>query len=121
MFALIKRFKRFDESGNIEAKDALLFFSLLKCATHEFEAYNFSYFLKKWRNLVDCGGLIKVNDKFFLFSKYVEMLVRKTLTFSFMKTYKGGDICELLHKKLEESNRMNNLWERLTRYVQLNN
>ena len=32
LFALIKRYKRFDESGNIEAKDALLFFSSLRCA-----------------------------------------------------------------------------------------
>ena len=32
-FALIKKYKRFVESGNIEAKDAVLFFSLLKCAT----------------------------------------------------------------------------------------
>ena len=30
LVAFIKRYKRFDESGNIEAKDVLLFFSSLK-------------------------------------------------------------------------------------------
>ena len=34
-----------------------------------------------------------------------------------MKTYKGKDIRELLHEKLEESNMINNLWESLTRHV----
>ena len=58
-----------------------------------------------------------MNDQFFLFIKYVETLVRKTLTFSFMKTYKGEDISELLHENLEESNIINNLWESLTRHV----
>ena len=115
--ALIKRYKIFDESGNIEAKDALLFFSSLKCATHEVEAYNFLHFVKKWANLVDRGRLIKVNDQFFFFIKYVETLVRKTLTFLFMKTYKGEDIRELLREKLEETNMINNLWKSLTRHV----
>ena len=114
---MIKRHKRFDESGNIEAKDALLFFSSLKCATHEVEAYNVLHFVKKWTNLVDRGGLIEVNDQFFLFIKYVETLVRKTLTFSFMKTYKNEDIRELLHEKLEEINMINDLWENLTRHL----
>ena len=83
----------------------------MKCATHEVEAYNFLDFVKKWTNLVDRGGPIKMNDQFFLFIKYVETLVRKTLTFSFVKTYKGEDIRELLHEKLEESNMINNLWK----------
>ena len=87
------------------------FFSSLKCATHEVEAYNFLDFVKKWTNLVDRGGPIKMNDQFFLFIKYVETLVRKTLTFSFAKTYKGEDIRALLHEKLEESNTINNLWK----------
>ena len=42
-YALIKRYKRSDENGNIEAKDA----------THEVDAYNFFYFVKKWASLVD--------------------------------------------------------------------
>ena len=63
------------------------------------------------------GGLIKVNDQFFLFITYIETLVRKTLTFSFMKTYEGEDICEVLHEKLEGSNMINKLWESLTRYI----
>ena len=109
LFALINRYKRFDESGNMESKDAVLFFSLLKCVTHEVEAYNFLHFVKKWTNLIDRDGLIKVNDQFFLFIKYVETPARKTLTFSFMKTYKGEDIRQLLHEKLEESNMINNL------------
>ena len=59
LFALIKRYKRFDESGNIEAEDALLFFSSLKCATHKVQTYNFLHFVKKWTDLVDRGGLSK--------------------------------------------------------------
>ena len=60
----------------------MIIFSSLKCATHEVEVYNFLHFVKKWTNFIDCGGLIKVNDQFFLFIRYA---VRKTLTFSFMK------------------------------------
>ena len=66
--------------------------------------------MKKWTSLVDLGGL-------FLFIRHVDTLVRKTLTFSFMKTYESKDIRELLHEKLEESNMINKLWEGLTRHV----
>ena len=83
----------------------------------EVDSYNFLDFMKKWTNLVDHGGIIKMNDQFFLFIKYVETLVRKTLTFSFMKTCKGEDIRVLLREKLEETNLINNLWESLTRHV----
>ena len=113
MFAMIKGYKKFDESGNIEAKNALLFFPSLKCATHEVEAYGFLHFVKKWTNLIDCGRLIKVNDQFFLFIRYVETLVRKTLIFSFTKTYEDEDIFELLQEKLEESSMVNKLWENM--------
>ena len=54
---------------------------------NEVDSYNFLDFMKKWTNLVDHGGIIKVNDQFFLFIKYVETLVRKTFTFSFMKVF----------------------------------
>ena len=56
-----------------------------------------------------------MNDQFFLFIKYVETLVRKTLTFT--KIYKAEDIRELLHEQSEESNMINNLWKSLTRHV----
>ena len=115
LFSLIKRYKKFDESGNVEAKDALVFFSSLKGTTQEVECHNFLHFVKKWTNLVDRGGLIKVNDQFFIFIRYVETIVRKILTFSFMKTYRGQDIRGLLHEKLEESSMIRKLWEGLTR------
>lgn len=113
LFAVIKGYKKFDESGNIEAKNALLFFPSLKCATHEVEAYGFLHFVKKWTNLIDRGRLIKVNDQFFLFIRYVETLVRKTLIFSFTKTYEDEDIFELLQEKLEESSMVNKLWKNM--------
>ena len=94
---LIKRYKRFDESGNIDTNDAFLFFSSLKCASHEVKAYSFSHFVRKWTKLLDLGGLIKVNVQFVLFIRYVETLVRKKLTFLFMKTYKGEHLRKLLH------------------------
>lgn len=85
----------------------------MKCATHEVEVYNFLHFVKKWTNFIDCGGLIKVNDQFFLFIRDVETLVRKTLIFSFTKTYEDEDIFELLQEKLEESSMVNKLWENM--------
>lgn len=102
-------YKIFVESGNIKAKYALSLFLSLKCA-RQVEALNLLDFVMKQANLDDFGGLI-------LYIRYVEILVRKILTFSLVKAYKGEDIRDLLHEKLEESIKVNKLRADLTRHV----
>ena len=44
-------------------------------------------------------------------------MAKKTLTISFKKTYKGQDMCELLHGKLVKSGMESKFWESLTRKI----
>ena len=69
IFALTNKYRRLCEnSKNFGAKDILLFLGTLKIkSTDEFSGENFLKFVERWTNLVNRGGLVRINSDFFCF------------------------------------------------------
>ena len=80
-------------------------------------ASTFLDFTHKWVETINRGGLIEVNDQFFLFIRNIEVEVQKYLNLALLKRYSGEDIREVLQKKLEENSLIEHYWESLTRYM----
>ena len=65
----------------------------------EFGKASLYEYTRKWVDQVNLGGLIEVNDDFFLFIKLIELECRKILNINFMITYSGQEIRDQLCSK----------------------
>lgn len=77
--------------------------------------YNFLDYTKKWTDLIDRGGLVRVNDDVFIFARRVEQVVRKVMNINTMRKYHGEDLREGILAELHSSKIIANAWESLAR------
>ena len=56
----------------------------------DIKAQNFLDFARKWTDIVNRGGLIKINDDMFIFVRRVENVVRRVLNIGMLKSYDEG-------------------------------
>ena len=105
IFALTNKYRRLCEnSKNFGAKDILLFLGALKIkSTDEFSGENFLKFVERWTNLVNRGGLVRINSDLFVFIRRVETVVQKILTLHFLRRYHGEDLRDHLKDKLQNN------------------
>ena len=64
---------------------------------------SFLDYTRKWTELVNRGGLIKVNDNLLIFVRRTEIYVHKILNLELLKNYRGEDLREVIRKKIMES------------------
>ena len=64
---------------------------------------SFLDYTRKWTEFVNRGGLIKVNDNLLIFIRRTEIYVHKILNLELLKNYRGGDLREVIRKKIMES------------------
>ena len=64
---------------------------------------SFLDYTRKWTEFVNRGGLIKVNDNLLIFIRRTEIYVHKVLNLELLKNYRGGDLREVIRKKIMES------------------
>ena len=105
IFALTSKYNRLCEnSQNFGAKDILLFQRTLKIkSTEEFSGENFLKFVKRWSNLVNRGGLVRISLYFFVFIRWVETVIQKILTLDFIIKYQGEDLQDHLKDNLQDN------------------
>ena len=53
---------------------------------------SFLDYTRKWAELVNKGGLIEVNNNFFIFIRRTEIYVQKILNLELLKNYKGEEL-----------------------------
>ena len=70
----------------------------------EFNKASLYEYTREWVDQVNLGGLIEVNDDFFLFIKLIELECRKTLNINFLITYSGQEIRDQLCSKIKTVN-----------------
>ena len=109
IFALTNKYRRLCEnSKNFGAKDK-------DKSTEEFSGENFLKFVERWTNLVNRGGLVRINSDFFVFIRRVETVVQKILTLHFLRRYHGEDLRDHLKDKLQNNHFVNLGWQTLSR------
>ena len=108
VFSMIKKYKKLSNGkSNAAASAALQFFLSLKVSGNSsLKGCPFLDFAKKWMEIVDRGGLIKVNDEMFIFVRRVENVVRQVL---------NEDLRECLQTELEKSKLVSMAWDSLSR------
>ena len=84
-------------------------------STEEFSRDNFLKFVERWTNLVNRGGLVRINSDFFIFIQRVETVVQKILTLDFLRRYHGEDLRDHLKDKLQNNNFVTLGWQTLSR------
>ncbi|XP_066933659.1 uncharacterized protein [Clytia hemisphaerica] len=72
-------------------------------------------FTQKWVELRNRGGLVQLNDNFYLFIRRVEGLVKGILTVEFLRRYRSEDLRDILMERIRKSDGVNNRWEILTK------
>ena len=78
---------------------AIQFFDSLKVkGDSNVKALTFLDYTKKWLDVLDRGGLIRVTDDMFLFIRRIENAARTCLNVSFIARYKGEDLREAILK-----------------------
>ena len=119
LFSLTRKWKKISENkkGNIVASTVLKFLESVKMTSVELQANSFLDFTNKWLELVNRGGLILVNDNFFIFIRRIENNVRKYLNVKFLLSYKGEDLRDLLYNHIQSNVGVNITWDNLTRFI----
>ena len=78
---------------------------------------SFLDYTRKWTEFVNRGGLIKVNDNLLIFIRRTEIYVHKILNLELLKNYRGGDLREVIRKKIMESGIVVSGWECVARNI----
>lgn len=121
VFSLRRKYKRIQQStcgkSKEVANDTILLLDSFSTVQDAFDVATFLEFTTKWTELVNSGGLVKVNDNMFIFVRRIENVVRKTLNVEFLQQYKGQDLREILYLELEKSTLIDNSWESLSRLL----
>ena len=94
VFTLRKKYVKIENGGKNQVASAAVEFldSLRITGDTSIKAYSFLDFTKKLIDLVNRGGLIKVNDGMFIFVRNVENVVRKVLNIGLLKMYPGKNL-----------------------------
>ena len=71
-----------------------------------------------WTNRINRGGLMVVNEHFYVFIKRIEMIVRTILNKNLIITYDGEDLRDILFKKLENNELLDRSWCTITRNIE---
>ena len=116
-FSITKKYKRLcEKTTNNIAKDILMFLGNFKLKSSEiFSGENFIKFVDRWTNLVNRGGLVRVNEDFYIFIRRVETIVQKILTIDLLKAYHGEDLRYVLLDEITNNNFVILGWQTLTR------
>eukprot|EP00111_Clytia_hemisphaerica_P010965 TCONS_00032167-protein len=72
-------------------------------------------FTEKWVELRNRGGLVQLNDNFYLFIRRVEGLVKGILTVEFLRRYRSEDLRDILMERIRKSDGVKNRWEIVTK------
>ncbi|XP_066935620.1 uncharacterized protein [Clytia hemisphaerica] len=70
-----------------------------------------------WTNRINRGGLMIVNEVFFVFVKRMEMVVRDVLNKTLIRNYKGEDLRDLIMTKMLKNELLDRSWRGITRIV----
>ena len=120
VFSLLRKYKKINlnNPANTAAIAAIQLLSSLEAKNYsKVQGYSFLQFAKKWLELVNRGGLIKVHDDMFIFIRQVENTMRTVLNIHLIKTYHGQDLREIIQEKLEQNQFINKVWETISRNV----
>ena len=120
VFSLLKKYQKLRKVNKhcVEADTVITFLNSLRCA-HEkhFQCYTFLEFTRKWIDLINRGGLVKVNDDMFIFVRCVENCVRQTRNIKLIKKYQGEDLRDIIQKELQNSPFISYGWDSLSRLI----
>ena len=119
VFTLRKKYKKIESGGKNQVASAAVEFldSLRITGDTSIKAHSFLDFTRKWIDIVNRGGLIKVNDDMFIFVRHVENVVRKVLNIGLLKTYHGEDLRDMIHNELRKHSLVDIYWDTLSRHV----
>lgn len=117
---LIQKYKRFKRSSVIETREmanaAIDFLKSLDTKLKKnVNTQSFLEYTKEWVTAKNRGELVQVNDDMFIFIRRLETVVRNTLTFDFLKTYRGEDLRDVIFHELESAPFINSGWSIVAR------
>ena len=78
---------------------------------------SFLDFTRKWVEILDKGGLVRVNDDMFIFIRRIEYAARNVLNVKFVTKYKGQDLRDIIYQELDSSSLVTKYWESLSRNI----
>ena len=115
-FTLKKRYKRRQKTPLGKAVSSIIDSWTLKADDDGNYDSLYSYTLS-WTEKINRGGLMVVNDEFYQFIKHVESVARTVLNKSFMISYCGEDLRDVLLKKFLKHELIDKSWCSLTHNV----
>ena len=108
IFSLTKKWKMvYRNKKSMVASAAVDFLKSIRITSNNIRANSFLDFSMKWVELVNRGGLVIVNDDFFIFIRRIENTVRQLLTIDMLRNYRGEDLRDLLMTSLEKHDGIN--------------
>ena len=120
IFSLLKKYQkiRYKNPQNLAAPAIIQFLLSLKTKkSSTLGGATFLQFTKKWIELVNRGGLVKVCDELFIFISQIENVMRAVLNLKLIKMYPGEDLREIIQDKLENHPFISKSWEIISRNV----
>ena len=118
IFSLTKKWKMvYRNKKSMVASAAVDFLKSIRITSNNIRANSFLDFSMKWVELVNRGGLVIVNDDFFIFIRRIENTVRQLLTIDMLRNYRGEDLRDLLMTSLEKHDGINATWDNLSRLI----
>ena len=120
IFSLLKKYKKLSSSSKygIEAGVAIQFLNGLRSVDNDkVHCHSFLDFTTKWVDLVNRGGLVKINHEMFIFVRRIENVVRRKLNLNLIKTYRGQDIRVIIEKELQNSSFISSGWDSVSRML----
>ncbi len=121
VYSMRKKYYQLMKSENMATKELSANIISFLNTLHEkydknLEALNFLEFSRKWTELNNRGGLIEINDSFFLFIRRVEGIVRGVLSLDLLKNYRNEDLRDLIFQRLKaKESVLNGYWKGLTK------
>ena len=82
------------------------------------ESVNFYDYTNTWTERIDRGGLMLVNEDFYIFIRRVERVARSVLNRDLLLSYNGEDLREVIMEKFLTSELLDKSWSSLTRNIE---
>ena len=120
VFSLLRKYQKIQSKNpmNVAATAVIQFLISLKMKhSSAVEGASFFQFTKKWIDVVNRGGLVKVCDEMFIFIRLIENSMREILNLNLIKSYHGQDLREIIQVNLENSPFISKSWEKISRNV----
>jgi len=123
IYALLKKYEKIQSiKKDAISQDAIVLLNSLKTNTKaKFKAQTFLDYVHKWTDIVNKGGLVRVNDGMYIFIRRVEYCVQTVLSVKMLQVYKGEDLRKVIKDKLESDNLVISAWESISRLMPCRN